>query len=115
MIKKTVFISYSQKDKERVSLFASLMAKNGFDIWMDVKNISLGESIISAIAEALNNVDIYMLFISHNSSESPWVTEELNIALTSLELSLYYWMTATFRRLCQDVYTWMPANQFKVP
>ena len=82
MIKKTVFISYSQKDKERVSLFASLMAKNGFDIWMDVKNISLGESIISAIAEALNNVDIYMLFISHNSSESPWVTEEWNIALT---------------------------------
>ena len=82
MIKQTVFISYSQKDKERVSLFASLMAKNGFDIWMDVKNISLGESIISAIAEGLNNADIYMLFISHNSSKSPWVTEELNIALT---------------------------------
>lgn len=82
MGKKSVFISYSQKDKERVSLFASLMAKSGFDIWMDVKNISLGESIISAIAEGLNKVDIYMLFISYNSSKSPWVTEELNIALT---------------------------------
>ena len=82
MNKQMVFISYSQKDKERVSLFASLMAKNGFDIWMDVKNISLGEYIISAIAEGLSNVDIYMIFISHNSSKSPWVTEELNIALT---------------------------------
>lgn len=58
------------------------MVKNGFDIWMDVKNISLGESIISAIAEELNKVDIYMLFISHNSSKSPWVTEEMNIALS---------------------------------
>lgn len=80
-MKKTVFISYSQNDKERVSLFASLMTKYGFDIWMDVKNISLGESIISAVADGLNNVDIYMLFISHNSNKSPWVTEELNIAL----------------------------------
>lgn len=82
MGKDTVFISYSHKDKERVSLFASLMANNGFDIWMDVKNISLGESIVSAVAEALNNADIYMLFISHNSNKSPWVVEELNIALT---------------------------------
>lgn len=82
MDKKTVFISYSQKDKDRVSLFASLMAQNGFDIWMDVKNIPLGESIVSVIANGLNNIDIYMVFISHNSNKSPWVTEELNIALT---------------------------------
>lgn len=82
MNRETVFISYSQKDKERVSLFASLMTQNGFDVWMDVKNISLGESIVSAIANGLNNIDIYMVFISHNSNKSPWVTEELNIALT---------------------------------
>lgn len=82
MDKRTVFISYSQKDWERVSLFASLMAKNGFDIWMDVKRISLGESIISAVASALNQADVYMLFISNNSNKSSWVSEELNIALT---------------------------------
>lgn len=82
MSKKTVFISYSQKDKDRVSLFASVMAKIGYDIWMDVKNISLGDHIISAIAEGLDSADIYMLFLSHNSINSSWVTEELNIALT---------------------------------
>lgn len=58
------------------------MAQNGFDIWMDVKNIQLGENIVSAIVDGLNKIDIYMIFISHNSNESPWVTEELNIALT---------------------------------
>lgn len=82
MKKETVFISYSQKDIERVSLFASLMAKNGYDVWMDVKSISLGENIISAIAKALDKIDIYMLFISNNSNASPWVAEEINIALT---------------------------------
>lgn len=82
MKRKTVFISYSQKDKDRVSLFASLMAQNNFDIWMDVKNISLGESIISSIGKALDQIDLYMVFISHNSNKSPWVAEELNIALT---------------------------------
>lgn len=80
---KTVFISYSQNDKERVSLFASIMAQHGFDIWMDVKKIHLGESIISAIADGLDNSDIYMVFISHNSNNSSWVNEELNIALTN--------------------------------
>ena len=59
MAQKTVFISYSQKDKERVSLFASLMTQNGFDVWMDVKKISLGESIVSAISNGLDNSDIY--------------------------------------------------------
>lgn len=82
MAQKTVFISYSQKDKERVSLFASLMTQNGFDVWMDVKKISLGESIVSAISNGLDNSDIYMVFISNNSNQSSWVTEELNIALT---------------------------------
>lgn len=82
MSNKTVFISYSQKDKERVSLFASIMTQNGFDIWMDVKSISFGESIISAISDGLNQADIYMLFISHHSVKSSWVSEELNLALT---------------------------------
>lgn len=80
-MRNTVFISYSQKDRDRVSLFASIMAKNGFDIWMDVKQIQLGENIISAISDGLNVADIYMIFISHNSNRSLWVAQELNIAL----------------------------------
>lgn len=81
-MKKTVFISYCHQDKERVSLFASIIAKNNFDIWMDVKDIPLGESLISTISKALNSADIYMLFISNNSVKSPWISEELNIALS---------------------------------
>lgn len=81
-MKDTVFISYSHKDKDRVLLFASIMQQNGFDIWMDVKNIHLGDSIVSVISDGLNNADIYMVFLSHNSNQSSWVTEELNIALT---------------------------------
>lgn len=30
------------------------MAKNGFDIWMDIKNILHGERIIFAVADGLN-------------------------------------------------------------
>lgn len=81
-MRNTIFISYCQKDKERVTLFASMLANNGFDIWMDVKNISLGESIVSSIATGLNEASIYMLFISKNSNKSSWVNEELNIALS---------------------------------
>lgn len=82
MGKQKVFISYSQKDVERVSLFAGLIAKKGYDVWMDVKSIDLGEYIISKIADALSNADIYMLFLSQNSIKSSWVNAELNIALT---------------------------------
>ena len=79
---KTVFISYSQKDRDRVTLFASIMAQNGFDIWMDTKSIPFGNTIISSIVDGLENADIYMLFVSRNSAMSPWVNEELNLALT---------------------------------
>lgn len=81
-MRKTVFISYCHQDIERVSLFASIIAKNNFDIWMDTKDIPLGESIISTVSKALNDADIYMLFISNNSIKSSWVSEELNIALS---------------------------------
>lgn len=79
---REVFISYSQKDKDRVSLFASLLSKNGYNVWMDVKNIRLGDSIISEVVKGLDNAEIYIIFISHNSNESQWVTEELSIAFS---------------------------------
>ena len=77
-----IFISYSQKDRERVNLFASILAYNGFDIWMDTKSIPLGSSIISEISKGLDASDIYMIFISQNSSVSNWVEEEISLALT---------------------------------
>jgi len=82
MGKANVFMSYSQKDKDKVSLFASLLVQHNYDVWMDVKNISLGDSIISAIVNGLDKADIYLLFISNNSNNSKWVSEELNFALT---------------------------------
>jgi len=82
MQKTKAFISYSNKDKEKVSVFASLLANNGFDVWMDVKSIKLGEHIIASISNGLDNTDLYILFISSNSNKSRWIEEELNMALS---------------------------------
>lgn len=81
MEKQKIFISYDHHDKDRVSLFAGLMAKKGYDVWMDVKKINLGDYIVSEIADAITNSDIYA-FLSQSSIKSSWVNAELNIALT---------------------------------
>ena len=44
--------------------------------------IEYGDKITYKIADAIEKASIYMLFRSHNSNESAWVSEELNIALT---------------------------------
>ena len=80
--KPLVFISYSRKDKEKVSIFASHLVQNNYDVWIDSKDIYPGDSIIFEIADGLSKADIYVVFISFNSNNSKWVTEELNIALT---------------------------------
>jgi len=77
-----VFISYSHKDKEKVSLLASFLAREGLQTWLDVKELAGGQTIIEEISKAISESDIYIVCLSSNSVNSKWVNHELNTALT---------------------------------
>lgn len=79
---KSVFISYSQKDKDHVIPIASYLARLGLRVWMDTKELSAGQNLVEEISYAINNSDIYIIIISPSALDSNWVTHELNTALT---------------------------------
>jgi hypothetical protein len=78
-----VFLSHSSKDKPFIRQLASDLKKNGVGVWLDEQNISVGDSIVERVGQGLAESDYFVLAMSHNSMNSPWVTKELNQALVS--------------------------------
>jgi len=80
--KAIVFISYTHKDREKVSLLASYLSRLGLKIWMDTKELVGGQVIVQEISKAISESDLYLVCLSKNAVQSQWVLNELNIALT---------------------------------
>ena len=75
-----VFISHSSKDKPFARKLDAALVSNGVDVFLDEKEIKIGDSIPDAIYEALERSTHVIYVISSNSVDSKWVSEELAIA-----------------------------------
>lgn len=82
----SIFISYSHADADDARLLAATLSGMGVKIWMDTKELRVGETLIDTISSAINDSDLYVIVLSEASIASKWVTHELNLAL-SLEIS----------------------------
>ena len=76
-----LFISYSHKDTDKVVSIVRQLALNGYDIWMDVKDIVPGDNYIYKIFEGVHSSDVYVIFLSNASITSNYVTAELSHAV----------------------------------
>jgi hypothetical protein len=80
-MKIKVFISYARADSPFVErLCAELEARN-LQIWLDVKDIKVGDSIVSRIEDGIRDSDVFCLILSPASSSRPWVLKEYRTAL----------------------------------
>lgn len=82
LYRKTAFISYATADKGIVQDLASRLERT-MNIWIDEKNISVGDSITEKIDEGLKNTDVVILCLSENSLNSSWVRKEYSYAMHS--------------------------------
>ncbi|MCB0627542.1 MAG: toll/interleukin-1 receptor domain-containing protein [Saprospiraceae bacterium] len=57
------------------------LAANFIPFWRDTSQLSIGDSIISSVEDALNNAKYMCIVLSKNSISSPWVKRELKAAL----------------------------------
>jgi len=80
--KKQVFICHSSRDKRFVERLANSLKTLNIDVWFDKWALTVGDSIHSKIAEAIESADHLIVVISEESIRSPWVTRELNAALS---------------------------------
>jgi cold shock protein len=79
-----IFISHSSKDIVFVSQLAYDLRKELGDeqtIWYDVQNLKGGDSWWSSIVEQLEKSTIFLLVLSPYAMQSPWVLDEINMAL----------------------------------
>ncbi len=76
---KKAFISHASEDKGRfVESFARKLRESGIDAWYDQWEIQPGDSIVDKIFEqGIRNADVFVIVLSRNSVEKPWVREEL--------------------------------------
>lgn len=77
------FISHASEDKERFVIeFAKKLRAVGVDAWLDKWEMHPGDSLIDKIfEEGIKNGDFFIVILSANSVNKPWVREELNAAM----------------------------------
>ncbi len=83
--KARVFLSYVREDEEQVDALYKMLQKEGFEPWMDVKRLTAGENWISAIEQAVDDSDFFLVLISKNSIDKRgFIQREMKFALDLL-------------------------------
>ena len=77
---RSVFISYSKKDKAFAHRLADELESAGFKVWID-RSIGGGEDWRDSILKNLENAGEVIIVISPNAMASPWVNHEGSMAL----------------------------------
>lgn len=78
-----VFISYSHEDQHFARKVADKLIQDGYDVWLDQKEILVGDSVAQKIMSGIKECDYFMVVISENSVNSKWVQKELEVALSN--------------------------------
>src|ERR1051325_2183658 len=79
---RSIFISYSRRDRKIIDVYKFAQLAIGDDIFVDTASIRTGENWQKALARAIDEADIFQLFWSANSAASENVRHEWDYALT---------------------------------
>lgn len=78
---KQIFVSYSHRDKKFVNNLTLDLEDEKMRVWVDEKEILVGEPISKKVEEGIVKSDFFCLVISSNSTQSNWVDREYRTAL----------------------------------
>lgn len=78
---RRVYISYATRDRLAAVKIAEALETQGLDVWYDDWALHPGDSIAAKIREAVTSRDVLIVLVSHHSSDSQWMQEELGTFL----------------------------------
>lgn len=81
--KKTVFVSYSSKDRRFVKQIVDTLEASGIRCWKAPEMIPAGSSYAKEIPKAIRECQVFLLILSSNSQESVWVEKETDSAISN--------------------------------
>ena len=85
---KEVFISYSSIDTAPAETVRNILESNGISCWMAPRDIAGGSNYTREIPIAIRNCKIFLLILSENAQNSPWVLKELDSAVNGAKVIL---------------------------
>jgi len=75
-----VFISHSSIDKPFVRELAQSIQAEGFQVWLDEKELLVGDALPNRISDALKSAVVVLVVVSSAAIKSRWLGFELNHA-----------------------------------
>lgn len=79
-----LFLSHASEDKAFVRQLADRLEAEGFEVWLDERNMTLGDSLLAKINEGLRESDYGIVVLSPTFFGKKWTQAELG-ALMALE------------------------------
>ena len=76
-----VFVSYAHPATAWVRQFVKQLESRAFHVWLDEREISVGDSLRDAIEKGLRESDAIVAILSRDTLRSPNVAFELGVAL----------------------------------
>lgn len=76
-----VFISYSHQDKDFVDKLAIQLVRKNVHVWVDRWELSVGDSLIDKVQEAVDGASALLVVLSPESVQSEWCKRELSAGL----------------------------------
>lgn len=77
----TAFICHASEDKPIVRSLVAYIEREGVGVWLDEREINVGESIVQRISDGLEAASHLVVVLSAHSVRKPWVSKELSTAL----------------------------------
>lgn len=103
-----VFISYSSKQKIEASNICDVLRKMNLKTWFDSNSIEGGESYLEKIPIGIQNSKVFLVLLTEDAENSPWVSRELQTAIKWQKFIVPYIISehaiaAKFDFMLQDV------------
>lgn len=83
--KKRVFLIYAREDVAAARRLANALSSHGFNVWIDVQELSPGQVWNRLILEAIEESVVAVVLVSDNLKKRGFVHSELKAALASLQ------------------------------
>lgn len=76
------FISYNHADEVLAQAIHEGLTAAGYRVWIDEGELRVGDSLITAVSEAIDRVDFLVALVSEHSVSSNWCQKEISLAMT---------------------------------
>ncbi len=76
-----VFISYSRRNLDFAARLGQLLGNSGFDAWLDLTDITLGDEWATRVAESIAGSDVVLMLVSSDSVSSSYFLKEVIFAI----------------------------------